>query len=189
VSLSVFKNNLNQFLGRANNNNPIQNQSEFASFLTLQYDTLIRSGFQTSNNVPIQLGNVSVMEQTINGVLNKTLNSDVSPTSIVEDIAQSFISYWTGSQLQFLLPAPTIPAPPLITNLLTISVTNTSPGEITPIPPQQPSPDTIPFVDALEGIIKTHLPTVQFQYNVAGLLPNGAPGFGTLIGTGFTVPD
>jgi len=188
MSLSVFKNNLNQFLGRANNNNPIQNQSEFASFLTLQYDTLIRSGVQTLNNVPIQTGNTQLMEQTINGVLNKTLNSDTSPTPIVEDIAQSFISYWTGSQLLFPFPPPTLPAPPCVVNIATISVITTNPGTITPPSPQQPSDDTNPFVNTLASVIQSHLPTLQFQYTVNGLLPNGTPGVGTLIGTGFTVP-
>jgi hypothetical protein len=188
MSLSVFKNNLNQFLGRANNNNPIQNQSEFASFLTLQYDTLIRSGFQTANNVPIQVGNTVLMEQTINSILLKTLFSDETPTPIVEDIAQSFISYWTGSQLLFPFPPPTLPAAPVTTNLITIFVYNTNPGTITSIPRQQPSDDTTPFVDAMASIIKSHLSTLQFQYIVAGLLPNGLPGVGTLIGSGFTVP-
>lgn len=188
MSLSVFKNNLNQFLGRANKDNPIQNQSEFASFLTLQYDTLIRSGFQTANNVPIQTGNISLMEQAINLILNKTLLENTSPTPIVEDIAQSFISYWTGSQLTFPAPPPTLPAPPCVVNLATISVITTNPGTITPIPRQQPSDDTNPFVDALADVIQSHLQTLQFQYTVNGLLPNGAPGVGTLIGSGFTVP-
>ena len=188
MSLSVFKNNLNQFLGRANNDNPIQNQSEFASFLTLQYDTLIRTGFQTANNVPIQTGNVSLMEQSINGALNKTLNSDASPTPIVNDIAQGIISYWTGSQLLFPSPPPTLPAPPCVVNLATISVITTNPGTISPPPPQRPLDDTNPFVNSLAGVIQSHLLTLQFQYTVNGLLPNGLPGVGTLIGSGFTVP-
>jgi hypothetical protein len=140
MSLSKFAFNVTKFLARPVLGNPIQSKEELSQFLTLEYDLLIRSGTQLFGNTPILSGNTALMQQSLNGAFNKNLASTSTPSSILDDLGQGIISYWTGAQL-VPGPPPIIPAQGSIYNISSTSGLVTDPGQwkVVPLPPFPPN--------------------------------------------------
>lgn len=195
MSLQLFKDNLTKFLNAASENRGIEDAEELAAFISLQYDLLIKSGFQTVNQVPIVSGNTLLLTSTIYTVLNITKESTKLPSDIVGDIAKCLPNYWIGASLPslseqpFIQPTPLLPAPPLATNIVTISTFVSNTGIVPEAPPLPPSNSPSPLVESLGAVILTHLTTLEFDYIVQGITPLGIGGIGTLKGIGWTVPS
>jgi hypothetical protein len=194
MSLQLFKDNLTGFLNLASENRGIEDAEELAAFISLQYDLLIKSGFQTVNQVPIVRGNSLLLTATIYAVLNITKESTKLPSDIVGDIAKCLPNYWIGASLPSLAtppiiqPTPIVPAPPLATNIQTISSFVSNTGVVPESPPLPPSDSPKSLVENLSAVILTHLATLEFDYIIQGITPLGIVGIGTLKGIGFTVP-
>lgn len=139
MSLSKFTLNVTKFLARPLFGNPIQSKEELSQFLTLEYDVLIRSGNQLLTGFGVLNGNTTLMEQTLNGAFNKNLNSNSTPSTILDDMGQAIISYWTGAQLIPGAP-PILPSLGSINNITTTSAIVTNPGKWVTIP-LPPFPD------------------------------------------------
>lgn len=187
MSISVFKTNLTNYLNKPEN---VKDSDDFASFLTKEYDTLIKSGFQTINNIPIQTANPSGMENLIKSVLKATLNVTVSPTPIIQNLGPGFITYWTGALL-LSGPPPIIPAIGAVSNVSSTVNPVLNPGTWVVSAPQSPSDTVNPFVSVLIATIQQHLTTISGLYNTLSIYPlppAAPPAPGVLPWIGFTVP-
>jgi hypothetical protein len=187
MSISAFKANLTNYLNKPEN---VKDSDDFATFLTREYDTLIKSGFQTINSIPIMTSNVSGMESNIKSVLKATLNVTVSPTPIIQNLGPGFITYWTGAQL-LAGPPPIIPAIGAVSNVSSVSNPVLNPGTWVVPSPQAPSDSVNPFVSVLISTIQTHLTTISGLYNTLSIYPappGAPPAPGVLPWVGYTVP-
>lgn len=186
MSISAFQNNLTQFLDDPESTD---SSDKFASFLTKEYDTLIKSGFQVFAGVSVLSANPSGMESTLKTVLTATLNSTTSPTPIIQDIGKGVLTYWSGALL-IAGPPPAPPAPGSLSNVSStanpvLNVGTWASG------PQSPQPITTPFVSQLVATITSHLATVSGIYNTVSLYPaapSPVPAPGVLPWVGYTVP-
>lgn len=169
------------------NPDSVKSINDFAKILTREYDLLVKTGFDTINNIKLISGNTKLMETTLVGILNKTKNSNTSPTPIVNDLGKAFVSYWIGAQMNSF-PPPLIPSPISIQNILILNSIITNTGTWPTLPPQPPVPKTTPFINILSTAIKLHLLTVGGIYFTISLYPPfSIPAPGLVTWTGFTV--
>lgn len=186
MSISVFQQNLTTFL---DDPSKTEDSDQFAEFLTREYDTLIKSGFQVFAGVPILSANPSGMQNILKQVLKATLNVTANPTPIIQNLGQGVLTYWGGAQL-LVGPPPLPPAPGSIQNVSSVANPVLSPGTWTS-PPQTPQPVTTPFVTQFVTAITTHLTTITGIYNTISLypaVPAPVPGPGVVPWVGYTVP-
>lgn len=187
MSLSAFKQNMKQYM---KNQKGIGSYQEFASQLTLQYDILIRSGFQTINNIPIMTGQNATMESLVNVACMTALQKKEGTHNIIDEIGKGIVQYWLGAQL-IPGPPPVIPAVGAIQNIMSMSGICSNPGTWSPMGPQFPTSDEDIFVDMLAIGIQAHLPTISGTYTTTSLypsVPSPIPAPGTVPWTGWTVP-
>lgn len=186
MSISVFQQNLTTFL---DDPSKTESSDQFAEFLTQEYDTLIKSGFQILAGVGILSANPSGMESVLKLTLKATLNSTTSPTPIIQDLGQGILAYWSGAKL-VVGPPPLPPAPGSLSNVSSVLNPVLNVGTWAS-PPQTPLPETTPFVTQFVTAITSHLATISGLYNTISLypaVPAPLPGPGLLPWVGYTVP-
>lgn len=186
MSYDIFKQNMIRYMG---NQGGIKSHTDWAKSFTLEYDSLIRRGYQTINQVSIQKGNIDLMEIQVSLACNIALQKQKGLHDVINDIGKGMTGYWTGAILnQF--PTPTIPAVGSFQNISTTSAMVSDPGKFPDLGDQYPTTDTGQFLDSLISGIRIHLTTVKGIYNTVSLYPGVpilvAPGF--LQWTGYTIP-
>ena len=187
MSLSAFKQNMKRFMM---NQKGIGSYEDFAEFLTFQYDSLIRSGFQTVNNIPLMSGQKDTMEMMVKVALFAALQKKEGTHTIIDEIGKAILQYWLGAKTLIGIP-PVIPPVGAIQNLNTQDGICLSPGTWSPMGPQFPTSDEDIFVDMLAIGIQAHLPTVAGTYTTLSLypsIPSPIPLPGIVPWTGWTVP-
>lgn len=188
MSFSLFKNSMLFYMG---NQEGIQEYQDFTEYFIQEYDSLIKRGFQSFNNVRIQKGGTDLAELNANIACQTALSVTEGPHTFLDDIGDAIIAYWQTAQLSLSTP-PTIPAVGAITNLQLTGAIITDPGKITPPGPLQPTDDSEIFVDKLVNMIKFHLFTIKGTYYTLSLYPTfppAPPAPGTLNFTGWTIPS
>lgn len=188
MSLSIFKQSMISFMG---NPNGIDSFNEFTSNFVRSYDTLIRSGFQTINNIPLQSGNVQLMETLVNIACQTLLTKTSGQFDFISEIGKGIIGYWTGASLVTGLP-PVIPAVGAYQNIATTSAIINNPGTFPSLGPQLPTLDTSSFVELLSTAITIHLTTISGIYLTLSLYPGfppPPPAPGIVQWNGYTVPS
>lgn len=188
MSLQIFKSNMVSYM---QNQNGIDSSDDFAEKITNEYDLMIKSGFQTVNNVPLQSGNKKSMESFVKIACQSALSKTEGQHNFIDDIGKSIIQYWLGAKLIVGIP-PVIPAVGAIQNISTSDVLVINPGQWSPFGPTPPTDDINIFLDILIAGIQSHLPTIQFLYNTTSLYPSipaPVPAPGILQATGYTIPS
>lgn len=187
MSLQNFKSSMLSYM---QNQDGVESSDDFAEKITNEYDLVVKSGFQTVNNVPLQSGNKKSMESFIKIACQSSISKTQGQHNFIDDIGKAITQYWLGAKLIVGIP-PVIPAVGAIQNITTSDVIVINPGQWTPIGPTPPTNDTNIFLDILIAGIRSHLPTIQFLYNTTSLYPSiPAPilGPGILQATGYTIP-
>jgi len=187
MSLQAFK---SQMLNFMQNQEGIQSSDDFATKLTNEYDLVVKTGFQTINNIPVQTGNKQGMEALAKIACKQALSVQEGNHTFIDDLGKAIVNYWTGTTLVTGIP-PVIPAIGSIANITTTAASVTNPGQWSPIGPTSPNDDTNIFLDMLLAGIQSHLPTVEFIYNTISLYPSvpaPIPAPGILQSTGYTIP-
>ena len=187
MSLQTFKANMLRYM---QNQQGINSSDDFATKLTNEYDLMVKRGFQTINNIPVQTGNKQSMESLVKIACQISLTVQSGNHTFIDDIGNAIILYWTGTTLVTGIP-PVIPAIGSISNITTTAASVSNPGQWTPVGSTPPNNDSNIFLDMLLVGIQSHLPTIQFLYNTISLyptLPVPTPAPGILQSTGYTIP-
>lgn len=188
MSLQLFKTNMLRYM---QNQDGIDSFGDFANKFVTEYDLMIKRGFQTVNNIPMEKGNTSAMESLVKIACQTSLAVQQGNHTFIDDLGKAILMYWTGGTLVKGIP-PVIPAIGAIANISTTSATVTNPGTWSPIGPTSPTDDSNQFLGTLLAGIQSHLPTIQFLYNTISIypfVPPTPPAPGVLQSTGFTVPS
>lgn len=186
MSLQRFKDNM---VGFMNNQRGVDSLETFAKKLTVEYDILIKSGFQTIHQTKLLTGNTEACENIITLALKTHLLKRSGQSTIIKDIGAGFVAYWAGSQMS-TFPTPLIPAIGSIYNIACLSAVVVNPGTWNYVTPQLPTTKVSIFVDQLVLGISSHLQTVSGFY----VTLSAYPGFplipplpGILLWSGYTV--
>ena len=96
MSVSIFKSNLLRYM---QNQSGINKFEDFAEKLTFEYDSLIKSGFQTINNNKIISGNTELMKSSVIFACRKSLQKKSGTHDFVNDLGDATRQYWIGAEL------------------------------------------------------------------------------------------
>ena len=186
MAFALFKQSMLSYM---QNQEGIKDFKDFAKKITSEYHQCIQRGTQTTNLVPIQKGNTSMMESLVNIACMTALGKQSGLHTFADDIGKAVIGYWTGATLQ-LVP----PITPALTSIINVSSTSalcSSPGAWTPVGPNPPTDDSGMFLDILVAGMQTHIVTPQFTYSTISLYPGPTGPVslpGVVLGVGFTIP-
>ena len=186
MSVSIFKSNLLRYM---QNQSGINKFEDFAEKLTFEYDSLIKSGFQTINNNKIISGNTELMKSSVIFACRKSLQKKSGTHDFVNDLGDATRQYWIGAEFIVGVP-PVIPAIATIGNILLNSSIVSNIGTWTPQPPTFPNNDSNILLDSLILGIKQHLTTVSGFYFTISLypsIPSPIPEKGIRPWTGYTI--
>jgi hypothetical protein len=187
MSWSTFKSNI---LDKANSPDSIDSIDFVANLWATEYDKAIKAGKDLLHMVPLQTGNVSVMENLFKLALSQGKASNSPAFSLVTEFGKGVQAYWAGAIMKNF-PIPTIPAPGSVQNVAVISNLVTSPGVWTPQPPISPNDNTALIVDQFILAATIHLTTVAGVVQTTSLypaVPSPLPAPGILPWTGYLVP-
>ena len=184
MSWSIFKQNI---LNQTQNPDSIQSIDQFARLYAQEYDAAIRRGGDLINQIPIQNGNVSAMEQLFKLALQNGLNQQ-STYNLVQEMGKGVQLYWMGApMMQF--PIPKMPAVGATVNISSVSGMCTNSGQWNPIMPPPPLINTPTLlIDQFVMYATIHLTTISGIINTVSLYPPmGTPGPGIVMWTGYRV--
>ena len=105
MSWEIFKQNV---LRVANNPQSINDIDIVAKTYATEYDDAVKRGGDTVNGIPIESGNVEIMEQIFKSALQKGLSS-TEPYDLVGEMGKGVVAYWAGATMR-----PDIPEIPAI---------------------------------------------------------------------------
>ena len=105
MSWEIFKQNV---LRVANNPQSINDIDIVAKTYATEYDNAVKRGGDTVNGIPIEIGNVEIMEQIFKSALQKGLSS-TEPYDLVGEMGKGVVAYWAGATMR-----PDIPEIPAI---------------------------------------------------------------------------
>jgi len=188
MSLQIFKSNMLRFM---QNQEGIESSDDFADKFVSEYDLMVKRGFQTINNVPIQMGNTETMKTFCRIATQTALSVREGNHTFIDDLGNAIVFYWSGATLITGIP-PVIPAVGSYQNITTTNASVINPGTWTPIGPTSPINDSNIFLDTLLAGIQSHLPSIQFLYNTISLYPSvppTPPAPGVLTSNGYTIPQ
>lgn len=188
MSFAIFKQNMLSYM---QNQGSIDSYNDFATKLTTEYDMVVRTGFQTINNIPLAKDNKKLMESMVKLACATSLTKTEGKHSFIDDIGKGVIGYWTGATLVTGIP-PIIPATGAIQNLTSFSAFVTNPGTFPKVGLLIPTDDSSVFLDRLIQAMQQHITTIQGMYITLSMYPGfplipPAPGIRTF--TGFTIPQ
>lgn len=92
MSYDIFKQNMLAFM---TNQPSITAKEQFARKLVEEYDALIKRGVDSVNGITLQQGNVELMEQVLNGVLEVAFQQSSGEHAIITNMGKAFQAYWT----------------------------------------------------------------------------------------------
>lgn len=188
MSLQTFKSNMIRFM---QNQEGIESSDDFVDKFVNEYDLMVKRGFQTINNIPVQTGNTETMKTLAKLACQTAISVQSGNHTFIDDLGKSIVGYWTGTTLVIGIP-PVIPAVGAIQNISSTSATVINPGQWSPIGPTPPINDSDIFLNTLLAGIQSHLPTIQFLYNTISLYPSvppTPPAPGVLTSNGYTIPS
>jgi hypothetical protein len=187
MSFDIFKSNMDSFM---KNPNAITKIDDFADKLTTEYDSLIRRGYDSINQISIADGNVDLMKIILINILTKNLQQKTGESFFVVDIGEAIKGYWTGAKMN-TFPIPITPAIGAIQNILTNTASVTNTGEWKPETQKSAiTNDSGLFLDQLISFIKIHLTTVGGMYLTISLYPpSGTPSPGSVNWSGYSIPE
>jgi hypothetical protein len=128
MSWETFKQNI---LRVANNPQSIDDIDIVAETYANEYDAAVKRGGDTINGVPIQRGNVQIMEQIFKSALQKGLSS-TEPYDLVGEMGKGVVAYWTGATLDNNV-IPEIPAIGAAENIGVVTNIVINPGTWAPV--------------------------------------------------------
>ena len=186
MSLQIFKANMLRYM---QNQEGIQSSDDFATTLTNEYDLMVKRGFQTINNIPVQTGNKQSMESLAKIACKIALTVRSGNHTFIDDLGKAIVMYWTGATLVIPAPPPITPAIGALANVASVKAFVSNPGQWSPIGPTPPIDDSNIFLDTLIGGIQSHLLTIEFFYETVSIYPTSPiPLPGILQSTGYTIP-
>ena len=156
MSFSIFKASMAAYMA---NPSGVVTSAQFANKLTTEYDMCVRRGFQTTNNIPLQTGNVAGMLALTTIACQKAFVVQTGPHNFIDDIGKAVISYWSGASLLVGIP-PLIPADGSLSNLTTTNAIVTNPGNWTSFGPELPTSNTNDFLEILASAMQIHITTI-----------------------------
>lgn len=163
--------------------------SGFARAFTQVYDTAIKQGGDTLNQIPLLVGNTAAMETVLTSCLIEVQYS--KSKNLLDIIGRAVIAYWTGQSLLQGIP-PIIPAIGAVANIVntqSIVLNAGTPGEWKPIP-VLPSNSSDQFINSFITSAKLHLTTVSGFFIVTAQYPPPAPPAPGIVNwSGYTVLD
>jgi hypothetical protein len=125
MSYDIFKQNMLSYM---RNQSAIGSKEDFAKKLVLEYDSLIKRGHDTINNITLSKGNTELMESVLNGILNTAYQQASGEHAIITNLGPAFQAYWTGANMNlFPPPKPTVTPAGVMLHItqVTNSITNT----------------------------------------------------------------
>ena len=128
MSWETFKQNI---LRVANNPQSINDIDIVAKTYATEYDDAVKRGGDTINGIPIQRGNVQIMEQIFKSALQKGLSS-TEPYDLVGEMGKGVVAYWTGATLDSNV-IPEIPAIGASQNIGVVTNIVINPGTWAPV--------------------------------------------------------
>lgn len=137
MSWEIFKQNI---LNVANNPDGIPDIDTIADLYAREYDSAIKRGGDSINNVSVKTGNVDAMRNIFRAALQKGLSSKAG-YDLVGEMGNGVLAYWGGATLNEF-PIPKIPATGATQNIGVISNIVTNPGTWQPIVYADPPPPT-----------------------------------------------
>jgi len=187
MSWAKFKSNI---LDKANSPENIDSIEFVANLWATEYDKAIKAGKDSLHMVPLQTGNIDVMETLFKFALLQGRASTSPSFSLVTEFGKGVQSYWTGGTMQNF-PIPLIPSPGSIQNIAVTSNVITNAGVWSPQSPIPPNDNTSLIVDQFILAATIHLTTVAGVVQTISLypaVPSLLPAPGILPWTGYTVP-
>lgn len=183
MSWTIFKERMIQ-TGRNQRSSSIEN---YAKSFVREYDSCIKRGADSLNQVALQRGNVDLMEQFVIQILTAQ-QRNASQTDLLKNLGISVTLYWTGG-IMSPFPIPLLPAPGSVQNVSVINNVIISPGQWPPSPPIFPTRNENGFIDPFISLGRAHLATISGLITTTSLYPPlGTPGPGIIPWTGYTVP-
>jgi hypothetical protein len=128
MSWETFKQNI---LRVANNPQSINDIDIVAKTYATEYDAAVKRGGDTVNGIPIERGNVQIMEQIFKSALEKGLSS-TEPYDLVGEMGKGVVAYWTGATLDRNI-IPEIPAIGAAENIGVVTNIVINPGTWAPV--------------------------------------------------------
>jgi hypothetical protein len=187
MSWAIFKSNVQRV---ANSPESIPDIDTVANLYATEYDAAIKRGRDLINQIPLQQGNVTILESLIRLALLNGQNNPSLSFSLISEMGNAVIAYWTGA-IMTPFPIPVIPAPGTIQNISVTSNIVLNPGTWAPTPPIQPTNSTTPFIDLFISTATLHLSTITGIINTVSLyptVPSPTPGPGVINWVGYSVP-
>lgn len=150
MSWQLFKDNVSRVI---NNPESIPDIDTVANILATEYDAAIKRGYDSTNGISVQSGDVESMKTFFKTALLKG-QSSTTPYDLVGELGTGVIQYWTKAVLNNFAkpPFPPIPITPAVgttANIAITSATATIPGVWAPpvvIPPTVDSLGDNPFI-------------------------------------------
>ena len=167
MSFGIFKQNMLTYMS---NQRGIESYQDFAKRFTLEYDGLVRRGYQLINKVTVLQTNTDLMENIMNLSLLVALQKQKGTHDIINQIGKAITGYWIGATLNNF-PVPIIPATGTFQNIQTTSAVVVKPGDFPDMGVQYPTDSIESFLDLLIIGMKTHLLTLEGVYNTISLYP------------------
>jgi len=161
----------------------------FARAFTLAYDTAIKQGGDTINQIPLLVGNTAAMESVLTASLLEIQFS--KNLTLLDVIGRSVIVYWAGQSLLQGIP-PIIPAVGATVNITNVQSVVLNPGTSADwtVLPVLPSNASDQFLNSFITSAKIHLQTISGIFIVtASYPPFGQPAPGVVNWSGYTVLD
>ena len=160
MSWQVFKDNVSRVI---NNPEGIPDVDTVANILATEYDAAIKSGYDVSNNISVQIGDVESMKTFFKAALLKGQTS-TTPYDLIGEFGTGVLAYW-GNVVLNNYPIPKIPAPGTTSNIAIILAKATIPGVWAPpviIPPTPGSSGENPFI-----LSEIQIQELQFELETA----------------------
>ena len=187
MSWQIFKQNV---LNVVNNPNSINDVDTVANLYATEYDSAVKRGSDTINQIGVKRGNVDGMRSLLKVALLQGQGTDSAGFSLINAFGNAVISYWTGAQLNEF-PIPAIPAVGTIQNLSVTTNLVLVPGTWPGAPAIPPTENTVPFVDLFISIATAHLTTISGIINGTSMYPTApspTPAPSIINWTGYTIP-
>jgi hypothetical protein len=161
----------------------------FAKAFTQAYDTAIKQGGDTINQIPLLVGNTAAMETILTASLLEIQFS--KNKTLLDVVGRSVIAYWSGQSL-LQGPPPIIPAIGALSNITNVQSVVLNAGTITDwkVIPVIPSNSSDQFLNSFVTSAKIHLQSISGIFIVTAQYPPPAPPApGVVNWSGYTVLD
>jgi hypothetical protein len=185
MSWSIFKSNI---LIYASNPQLIDDSDTIAEIYAREYDSAVKRGRDSINQISIQRGNYSAMESLFK-LAFKAGTLSTGPYDLLGALGRGITLYWSGATMN-VFPIPLIPAPGSVQNIAVNTNTVINPGVWPTLPPTPPNNTPTLLIDSFILAATTHLSTISGIINTTSLypsVPTPIPAPGVIPWTGYVV--